>query len=226
VATGLILIYLIATGLPLQFTEPLNLDGRFVQSTIVLDWYGVHSPQEAYRSNDAVHIGNLLYWNSQPVAELNSFMGALRQADLAIVATESGLFVFPAETQRMPGSGSVKPETIILGERIRRVGLAGDGLVLDTDSGLMMMDAALLNASPADQPSDMVAWAPLTPLAGETLATYQQLARGRILSFERFLQDLHSGRAFGTVGEWVINLATLAMAVLAFTGLLIWWRIR
>lgn len=219
VATGFILLYLIGTGLPLQLTDALNLAGRFVESATVLDWYGIQSADEAYRSDDAVQIGNRLYWKAQPVTELSGFHGAIRHKDLAIVAADSSLLIFPADTP-------AAPETIGLAEHVRRIGLADDQVVLDTTSGLRAMDPALLNPSPTDHPADRVAWAPLTPLAGEALASYQQLARARILTLERLLLDLHSGRAFGAIGEWVVNLATLGMSVLAFTGFLIWWKTR
>jgi uncharacterized iron-regulated membrane protein len=219
VATGFILLYLIGTGLPLQLTDPLNLAGRFVESATVLDWYGIQSADEAYRSDDAVQIGNRLYWKAQPVTELNGFHGAIRYQDLAIVATDASLLVFPADAP-------TAPESIGLAERVRRIGLADGQVVLDTASGLRAMDPELLNSTPTVRPAEDVAWAPLTPLAGEALASYQQLARARILTLERLLLDLHSGRAFGAIGEWMVNLATLAMAVLAFTGLLIWWKTR
>jgi hypothetical protein len=219
VATGLILLYLIGTGLPLQFTDPLHLAGSFVASPAVLDWYGVDSPAEGYRSNDAVHIGRLLYWSVAPVTEVHGFRGAVELRDLAVVATESSLLIFPADAPALL-------ETIGLGARIRRIGLAAGQVVVETDSGLLAMDAALLNASPLDGTAEPVAWAPVMPLAGESLASYQRLARARVLTVERLLQDLHSGRAFGAVGEWVVNLATLALVVLLVTGLLIWWKTR
>ena len=67
-----------------------------------------------------------------------------------------------------------------------------------------------------------------TPIQLDTsqAAPYRQLHRERMLTVERLLQDLHSGRAFGPVGAWIINIATLLLAVLAATGYLIWWRSR
>ncbi len=221
-ATGLILLHLIATGLPLQFTDPLNLGGRFVESEELLDWYGIQPPDQAWRSSGVVQIGNRLYLETLPVAETHLFQGAVVQDDLTIIAADTSLLIVPTDTSAL--SGSSPPETIDLGTGIRRIGLAGERVIVDTDTGLLTMDAALLNAYPVDPPAVSVTWAPLTPLAGEMLTRYQALVRSRILSFERVLQDLHSGRVFGSIGEWVVNLATLAMALLAFTGLLIWWR--
>jgi len=47
-----------------------------------------------------------------------------------------------------------------------------------------------------------------------------------LLSIERWLQDLHSGRFFGTIGIVVLDIASALLLILAVTGLIIWWRSR
>jgi len=219
ITTGIILVYLVATGLPLQFTSGLNLAGSYVASPTVLDWYGIPAPETGWQSGRAVHIGNLLYWTSRPVAEVGSFQGAIQLDDLVIAATGKSLIVFPADEPALL-------ETIGLPEQITRIGLVDREIVLQTNTRLLTMDPGLLNPVAAEYQPDQIAWSGLTPLEHPALADYQDRTRARILTWERFLQDLHSGRAFGVIGEWIINLATLAMVVLSFTGLWIWWKTR
>jgi len=198
----------------------LNLAGSHVTSALVLDWYGIPAPLGGYRSDAAVHMGKVLFWNGSPVTDAAGFQGAVQLGDLAVVAAGRNLLVFPA-------AGPLHLETIGLRDNIRQIGLAADGIVLDTDSGLLAMDSALLNPIANHKVTrEAVAWSKITPLKGAELATYQRHVRSRVLSSERFLQDLHSGRAFGSVGEWLVNLAALAMIVLSFSGLWIWLRTR
>jgi hypothetical protein len=185
-----LLLYLLTTGLPLQFTSPLNLAGSHVTSPTILDWYGIRPPTEGWRSDRAIQLGDRLYWDSVP----------LDDPDLV--------------------------ESIDLPESIQRIGLARDAVVLETAAGLRMMDPPLLNVLMLEREPGPIGWVALEPLQGDELASYQQRNRNSILTRERFFQDLHSGRAFGSAGEWLVNLASLAMLVLSFSGLMIWWRTR
>ena len=220
IATGLLLVYLIATGLPLQFTTSLNLASSHVTNALVLDWYGIPAPLGGYRSDAAVYMGKVLFWNGSHLTDAVGFQGAVQIGDLAAVAAGRKLLVFPAaEPEHL--------ETVGLRDNIRQIGLTAGGIVLETDSGMLAMDSALLNPIAAPEVTrGAVAWSKITPLTGAELTTYQRHARSRVLSSERFLQDLHSGRAFGSAGEWLVNLAALAMVVLSFSGLMIWLRTR
>ena len=42
------------------------------------------------------------------------------------------------------------------------------------------------------------------------------------LNWERWLQDLHSGRFFGPVGVWIMTIAGAALIVLGISGLIVW----
>jgi uncharacterized iron-regulated membrane protein len=217
--TGALLLYLIVTGVPLQLTGALNLDGSYVTSPTVLDWYGIRPPTAGASSAAAVHVDDVLFWGHAPLAEAATFQGAVLLDGMVVVAAGRNLLVFPPTR---PDAA----ETIALPATIRRIGRAGNRVLLETDRGLGAMDADLLDIT-EDIRTDMpIDWAELEPLSGARLETYQRLSRGRVLTRERLLQDLHSGRAFGVAGEWAVNLGSAAMVVLALTGFLIWWRTR
>jgi hypothetical protein len=139
-----LLLYLLTTGLPLQFTSPLNLAGSHVTSPTILDWYGIRPPTEGWRSDRAIQLGDRLYWDSVPLAESTSLGGALRHNGLAVVAGERKLLVFPADDPDLV-------ESIDLPESIQRIGLARDAVVLETAAGLRMMDPCT-RFLPATQP--------------------------------------------------------------------------
>jgi len=46
--------------------------------------------------------------------------------------------------------------------------------------------------------------------------------RGSGLSWERLLLDLHSGRLFGSVGVFIIDLAGIALLLIALSGVWVW----
>jgi len=218
-ATGALLLYLIATGVPLQLTRTLNLAGSYVSSPTILDWYGIAPPAAGYASDAAVHLGGTLFWNETVLADSATFQGAVRLENLSVLALGRRLVVFP---ETAPGSA----EAIDLPVDIRRIGRTADRVMLETEAGVVAMDADLLNVDTTTRVEAPIRWAELTPLEGARLEHYQALARGRVLTRERLLQDLHSGRAFGPLGEWLVTLGSLAMVALALSGFLIWWRTR
>ncbi|MGS0729088.1 PepSY-associated TM helix domain-containing protein, partial [Shewanella sp. 0m-11] len=42
------------------------------------------------------------------------------------------------------------------------------------------------------------------------------------LTWERVLLDMHSGRFFGSLGPWIMDLVALSLLIMAFTGCYIW----
>ena len=48
--------------------------------------------------------------------------------------------------------------------------------------------------------------------------------RGEVLSLQRLLLDMHSGRFFGSKGVWVYDLLALLVFLLAGSGLVLWIR--
>ncbi len=52
------------------------------------------------------------------------------------------------------------------------------------------------------------------------------LYRGKGLSLERLLLDLHSGRLLGNAGVYIVDVAALLFIFLALSGSWMWWRRR
>ena len=128
-----------------------------------------------------------------------------------MVFTANELIIVPKE-RAAPVEVSAIPE-------YSAVGITPEmDLVFDTDTGYLF--SRDLGASWGGGTLVSVRW-----LESETQATTPELAQRygeALISWERWLQDLHSGRFFGPVGIWVMSLAALIFIVLAFTGLLVW----
>ena len=50
--------------------------------------------------------------------------------------------------------------------------------------------------------------------------------RGRGLTLERVMLDLHSGRIFGDFGIYIMDAAAVALLWLSGSGLWVWWSRR
>jgi hypothetical protein len=218
IATGLILLYLIGTGLPLQLSGPLDLGSRYVSSRAILDWYGIGAPETGWQSNDVSYVGGFVFNGQRPIAEADAFQGAVVVDGLVAVAAGAVVLLFSPQTDGV--------ETVSLTAPAYRIGRYGDRVIIDTGSSLRALHPDTLELVADDANPDTVQWAHLGTLTGTALAPYGDAVRARILTLERLLQDLHSGRAFGAAGEWLVSLASLALVALALSGFWIWWRSR
>jgi hypothetical protein len=63
-------------------------------------------------------------------------------------------------------------------------------------------------------------------LTAERLESLGLLYRGRGLSLERLLLDLHSGRVFPRTSPWLLDMVGIGLVALSLFGLLLWWRRR
>jgi len=51
-------------------------------------------------------------------------------------------------------------------------------------------------------------------------------ARNQTISWQRVVLDMHSGRWFGPLGPWIVDLAALVLLFLACSGFWIWYSRR
>ena len=70
----------------------------------------------------------------------------------------------------------------------------------------------------------MTVWSQPAELPADIEAQIAAAYRGSGLSVERVLVDLHSGRLFGLSGIAMMDLAAIALCILAVSGILVWLR--
>ena len=214
---GGMLLYLVATGLPLQFSSELELGNRHVHQPWVLDWYGFKVPAPALMSGDLASLAGILFRDGNVVAELEGFRGAVGFDGLSVIAGENTILLLD------PRSGTMLDQ-FAQPEGILRIGLHEGLPVIQTPSGITRSDADLVNWNRVEVDPAQVAWADVMTADGPTTAALQDQVRARMLSVERLFQDLHSGRFFGTAGMIVIDVAAALLIFLAISGLVLWWR--
>ena len=216
-AAAAFLAFLIATGVPLQFSAALDLGARHVSSALLLDWYGLQAPEDVWASEGVVAVGDSLFLaeSGDPVGTLSGFRGAVALGDMVAAAGDREVLLLTA--------GEAEPlDRFRMDTPIRRIGRYGERPALGTSAGVLLADRDLVNWEPVAVSAGSVHWS--TPRRPDDPETYRRRFRERMLTVERLLQDAHSGRLLGAPGVILVDLASVLLLFLAGSGLLMWWR--
>ncbi len=220
--TGLIIalpvLLLVITGIPLQLTDTLKLGRIPITTGWILDAYSITAPDEALVSEDIQYLGDVLLTPGRVLPLDNPPVGIVHRDILTVVATPSDLILIPTDAE-------VPVETITPPAGVEQLGTNADGdlLIVTQDGILQSADFGATWLSP-DPFTDSFHWYGMERVAATPV--WQDRYRASKLSWERWLQDLHSGRFFGPAGEWLMSLASIALILLAITGMFVWLRRR
>jgi hypothetical protein len=89
--------------------------------------------------------------------------------------------------------------------------------------GLHASDADFLEWRPlAEAEAEGVAWSRPGSLDARRLSELRRDYRQHMISPERVLLDIHTGRILGRIGPWIVDLSAVVLLVLAITGFWIW----
>jgi PepSY-associated transmembrane protein len=226
IASALIVLFLSVSGVLLNHTGEFRLEQHFVKNKLVLDWYNIGPPEEpvSFKLGQVwlTRIGDRLYFNDKELDQKSSvFWGLARQQDMLVLALEDKLLLLNMEGQKielLSGYDGVPAG-------IKAIGMNEyDELVIRAAHGDYLAD---LNALAWEDYEELAAdWStaeqPPAQLQQQLLAMY----RGKGLSWERLLLDMHSGRLFGDAGVYVIDLVALLFIFLALSGSWMWLRRR
>jgi hypothetical protein len=216
------LILLVITGVAVQHPNALGLDQRYVQSPSLLAWYGISPPEVSsmYVDQDIAYaqLDERTYRGQQQLVEVEGELRGVKTiTGVSLVATTRGVWLYDADARFVD---RFDPPGIPL-----RLGNSGEAALLETDQGTFLADADFLSwslrslRSEADAP--LANWAIAQPPTQEHRRAFQRLYLDKVVSWERLLIDLHSGRIFGWLGPYVIDTAALGLLIVAITGLLL-----
>ena len=220
-----LVITLAITGIMLNHTEELELDETYVDSSLLLSWYGLEPEGEAISYDVGEHVITVLdhqvFFNTYPVTRTEqAFHGAVRAEQLIVLAFDTELVLLTHDgelVERMPTGHSFT--------NIQRIGVKYSRPVIETSDPLYYMaDEHILDWDVITNKD--IDWAHRTRLSDARMAVLLESFRGRGLSLERILLDLHSGRLFGQYGIYVMDAAAVALLWLSCSGLWVWWRRR
>jgi len=224
-AAIILVIILAITGIMLNHTEALKLDESYVESSLLLSWYGLEPEGEAISYDVGEHVitvlDHLVFFNSYPVTRTEQgFHGAVKAEQLIVLAFDAELVLLTHDgelVERMPTGHSFS--------KIKRIGIKYRRPVIETSDPLYYMaDEHILDWDVII--NEDIAWADKTTLNDTKMTVLLESFRGRGLTQERVLLDLHSGRIFGEYGTYVMDAAAVALLWLSCSGLWVWWRRR
>ncbi|QGX41056.1 PepSY domain-containing protein [Permianibacter aggregans] len=216
--------WLLLTGVLLQYAGRLGLDKQPVHSQLLLDWYGIPEaklqtfPVSGHWLSD---LEQQWYFDHQAIAApADELLLATAFNDMIVAVGRKQLVLLTADGELIEIiSDADLPSPVIAAS------FSAERLVLQTAEGYFRSED-LLTWHPMEQsamPAPMIASATMPVLLQEAIG---QDWRARQLHWERVLQDLHSGRMFGVVGEWLSNLAAMGLLFLSFSGIWMWWKRR
>ena len=219
------LLLFAASGLAIQHAHGLGLDKRYITAAMTAGFYGVtiDAPVEFKTEHHWVsHAGHFLYIDGVPVAwpELTNLQGVVEDASFLWIAGDDQLWLL-SDGGELADSFSVGGG---LPDIMTAIGYgAGNEVVMRGLNGNWFIEGRALDPdwqTYAGQP----AWSvPEQRAAAGESGRLQVLAhaRGHLITWERFLLDLHSGRLFGPVGVIIADIASVMFFLLVGSGLIL-----
>lgn len=215
------------TGWLLNHTESLNLGKRHVAAAPVLQWYGIEAPRvnAGYRlpgSDWLVQAAGQLFVNENRIAvESGDLIGAvvMKSPGMIAAAFPDMLYLFTPQgelIEKLERSDGIP-------RQLRRIGVSSSGaVVVQSTEGRFEADRQVNRWS--EFSGGPVRWATSSAPPDELRLRVSREARRHMLTWERLLLDLHSGRLFGRGGVVVFDLVAILLVVLGATGLYIWLK--
>ncbi|HEC26176.1 MAG TPA: PepSY domain-containing protein [Gammaproteobacteria bacterium] len=220
VFAALIAIYLSITGLMLNHSHDLGLDKSRLDSSWILQLYGIKPPtgiSASTREHKVVKLGETLFIDDRIIGQYSSaLVGAAALDQLLIVALNNSILLLT------PNGEIIETLTRSSGlpGQIERIGRADAGLLIQSGQQIYVSDADLLNWLPVSDLESGASWSKLEAIPSDTEAKLKLLLPAYGPSWERVIQDLHSGRFFKLPGILLIDLTGIVILLLSISGII------
>lgn len=219
----LVFLMLSVTGVLLNHTSEMSLSQRQISSELLLTHYGFKTPKiysfkmgEHWLSDVGAH---QVYLNDQPLQDCSgSLVGVVEQEQFYVAACEEELLLLMPDGELIERIASVYS----LPTPISALGSCDQGLCLQV--GFDIYSADIEQFSWTKIPPQDVSWSVSSTPPVDVTDTLKSKALGPGLTMERVLLDLHSGRIFGNVGVWIVDLAALGLVLLMLSGFWMWYQ--
>ena len=226
IAAAVFVIVLTVTGLLLNHTDELQLDSDYIQSDLLLDWYGINAPGEltGFTSGPVsiTAVNDQVFWGNEKLSHVSvPLAGLLVYRDLVVIAAGGGLSLYTTGgelIEKLDHVAGVPADILAIGITAQEL------LAVKTAQGIYLTDDSMLEWQRAARPK--VVWSEATPVPPELKGVLETAYRGSGLPVERVLLDLHSGRILGRAGVYLVDAAAILFLLLAMSGVWLWARRR
>ncbi len=217
--SAVILLMLAITGIALNHTDDLKLDSQMIESTIILDWYGIKTPNKLTSFQTKQHwltqVNQQLYFDKTLLLKnKTTLLGAVETDEFIVVALSNTLLLLSLE-------GEVIEK--ITFNAVENIGITPlQAIVIKSDNKLTSSANGLLSWHPHH--GEPIKWSKLSQLPAPITQNIKKNFRSSVLPLERVLLDLHSGRIFGFIGILLVDISGVLLIILALTGCSIWLK--
>lgn len=224
-AAAVFVLMLIVTGVLINHAAGLSLEKRYAESTWLLNIYGIEPPpvNESFRANDrwVTRVDKHVYLDVNSVAFTEEpLIGVMQQDQTIVLATSHHLLLLDSEGKLLDKlgreHGAPTPFT--------RLGSSGGSIAVQARDASYYVD--LNNLHWAKQRPQSVRWSEPEALPAAMQAQIGDQARRHMLSWDRAIRDLHSGRVLGSWGVWLMDAIAFVFLLLTVSGVWLWWRAR
>jgi hypothetical protein len=228
VVSALFIILLSFSGLILHHSSLFDLNDQFIDSSGLLSWYDIEVPDISIAYRAGQHgvqlIAESIYFDSVRLPGSYPDLKGLVATDFGFVAASaSQLLLLTDRGEVIEVLGRVNR----LPMGIRRIGSSGSGqLVLETNAGLFDADLERLRWSQSVSAESQLDWSESSATDEELTSQVRSDYAASLISWERLLLDIHSGRALGSLGVVLVDLMALLFMLMAVSGVWIWTRRR
>ncbi len=226
-SAALFVLWLSLSGVLLNHAAELKLASRHLSSSLLLDWYGVQVPSGgiSFRAGDhwLSRLGERVYIDDRRLpGEYHSLLGAVELEDMLIAGVDGAILLLTMEgeiIERLSTAQGLPAGLLALG--VDQAGL----LWVKTRGGRYQADRNLLTWRDHTDATG-VAWVQAQDSPETLQARLRTEYRHDVLSWQRLLQDAHSGRLLGPWGPWLMDAMALLFVLLALSGVTLWLRRR
>jgi len=223
ISAAVFLLTLAISGLFLNHTVTLKMDRSFISSEWLLDWYEVEAPQRtinyATKDHSVTLIEDKLYLDKKSInGHFESLAGAIELQGMVIIAIDTQLLLFTADGELIERISDINGRRVLLGA----IGTLDKRIVIQTDD-FLITDIDFSTWQTASKKDILhIAWSYPTRLSNNLRLYLAHDYRSNILTLERIMLDLHSGRIFGDKGVYLMDAAAIMLILLALSGSFIW----
>lgn len=223
---ALVLVIILAvTGIMLNHTERFKLDETYVNSSWLLNWYGIGPKDDliSFRVTNDIETHVISAWNKKlffdntAITKLEQTMhGAIGAEQFIVIALDNEIILLSYEGELIE-----RVSTSISFSNIQRLGIKYKRPVIETSDPLYYMaDEHILDWDVIV--NEDIEWTESYSLDDDEREQLLVAYRGNGLKLERVILDLHSGRLFGDYGVYLMDAAAIALLWLSLSGLWVW----
>jgi hypothetical protein len=226
--SALFLMLLSLTGLILHYSVGLRLDSRFIDSRALVNWYGIELPEisASYAAGNSrlSQLENRLFFNSNALPGNFPPLRGLVATDFGFAAASSNQLILLTDEGEIV---EVLNSDYGVPAPINRLASNSDGeIYLDAAAETWRADPDSLQFEAGSTLPATLAWSEASaipePLRQQILTDYA----ASLISWERVLLDIHSGRILGSLGVILVDVMAILFFLMAATGIWIWSRRR